>query len=452
MLDGVVDQYLATVTEREFDAPLLALLQAHSFTNVHQLHGAFEFGKDFIAQRCDDGQLRQYALQSKAGDITMSGWRDVRHQLFEARFNGLAHPDFDRDLPRAAVLVLTGRLVGGAAVEAQEYATQLGQATEPGFEVWDRETLRSMMTAHPGCGLAGGSPGDLLALLGAIDQGKSDHTSIELYSRRWTEIPLQRVAVEAAVVAHRLRTNRRSDLAAATALALLRAALCQPSAPQCRELAAVARRLHTTYAGGLLHRYRPAVDNPPDLVKLIDPGFVHVTYPVTCMTLAEAWGLLALAPHVDTDTAHRARTSVAALLKHQPGAAHPISDRWAISIIPAVLAAAAIDRPAVEAYLRSVVTWVADAYDNGVGLASTRATPADEVAMLLGPELEHIEVTKPATSYLATVLIDLAAAADIPDTYQYVVNELLAAGAVPTFITADETHAKWGAVNTAAAV
>ncbi|SCL36078.1 hypothetical protein GA0070624_5450 [Micromonospora rhizosphaerae] len=377
----------------------------------------------------------------------MSGWRDVRHQLFEARFNGLAHPDFDRDLPRAAVRVLTCRLVGGAAVEAQEYATQLGQSSGPGFEVWDRETLRSMMTAHPGCGLAGGSPGDLLALLGSIGQGKSDHTSIEQYSRRWTESPLQRVAVEAAVVAHRLRTNRRSDLAAITALALLRAALCQPSVPQCRELAAVARRLYATYAAGLLDRYQPAVDNPPDLVKLIDSGFVHVTYPVTCMTLAETWGLPALAPHVDPDITHRARASVAALLKHQPGAAHPISDRWAVSIIPAVLAAAAIDRAAVEAYLHSVVTWVADAYDNGIGLASTRATPADEVTMLLGPELEHIEVAKPATSYLATVLIDLAAAADVPDTYQYAVNELLAAGAAPTFITADEAQAKWGAVN-----
>ena len=93
MLDGVVDQYLTTVTEREFDAPLLALLRTAGFTNIHQLHGAFEFGKDFIAKRRDDGRVRQYTLQSKAGDLNLSAWRSVRSQIDEARLDEVFRPE-----------------------------------------------------------------------------------------------------------------------------------------------------------------------------------------------------------------------------------------------------------------------------------------------------------------------------------------------------------------------
>src|SRR5277367_2174768 len=50
VLRDVVAGFLDTVTEREFDAPLIALLAARGFRDVHFLHGAFEFGKDVIAK------------------------------------------------------------------------------------------------------------------------------------------------------------------------------------------------------------------------------------------------------------------------------------------------------------------------------------------------------------------------------------------------------------------
>jgi hypothetical protein len=50
MLRDVAAAFLNTVTEREFDAPLLALLGARGFHDVHFLHGGFEFGKDFVAK------------------------------------------------------------------------------------------------------------------------------------------------------------------------------------------------------------------------------------------------------------------------------------------------------------------------------------------------------------------------------------------------------------------
>ncbi len=47
LLRDVVAAFLDEVTEREIDAPPLALL---GFYDVHFLHGGFEFGQDFIAK------------------------------------------------------------------------------------------------------------------------------------------------------------------------------------------------------------------------------------------------------------------------------------------------------------------------------------------------------------------------------------------------------------------
>jgi hypothetical protein len=45
MLADAVDAYLDSVSERAFDEPLLALLRAQGFVDIHLVHGGFEFGK-----------------------------------------------------------------------------------------------------------------------------------------------------------------------------------------------------------------------------------------------------------------------------------------------------------------------------------------------------------------------------------------------------------------------
>ncbi|MBO4208998.1 hypothetical protein [Micromonospora echinofusca] len=330
-------------------------------------------------------------------------------------------------------------------MQAQDYNARVRRLGEPGFDLWDRDVLRPMLAATPACGLAAGSPGDLLALLGQIDQQKTDYQIVERYTRRWTGRPLRQVAIESAVVANRLRDSRRTDLAATVALAALRAAVCQPAEPGSAELARSVRLLHAAYATRLLDRYEDAASSSMDLVREIAPSFIHLTYPVFCLRLAEVWGLLGIAPDVDDVTAGRARRATTTLLKHQPGAAHPISDNWAASMIPAVLSLHAEDPSALDNYLRAVTRWVADAYDTGLGLAPVGASPTEEATHFLGPELEHIEIATSATSYAAAVLLDLAVAANLPETYEFILNELLAAGAKPTFTVADETRAQWGA-------
>jgi hypothetical protein len=51
LLDNAVAAFLDSATERAFDEPLLALLRAQGYSDVHLVHGAREFGKDVIARK-----------------------------------------------------------------------------------------------------------------------------------------------------------------------------------------------------------------------------------------------------------------------------------------------------------------------------------------------------------------------------------------------------------------
>ena len=117
MLRNVLEDYLSSIKERDFDFPLSSLLQGMGFYDIHFTHGAAEFGKDFIAKRVENDVEYQYAIQSKKGDIGQSLWRnEIRGQLEEAILSDYSHPQFNTSLPRKAILVTTGRLSGNARV------------------------------------------------------------------------------------------------------------------------------------------------------------------------------------------------------------------------------------------------------------------------------------------------------------------------------------------------
>jgi hypothetical protein len=490
VLRDVVAGFLDTVTEREFDAPLLALLAARGFTDVHFIHGGFEFGKDVIAKglKPPDGdtgtrnpatwRTHQYAIQSKAGDLNLAAWREIRAQIDEARLYGLAHPSFSRDLPRAAVLLTTGRLTGGAAVQAEDYRATERSEGRPDFEVWDRETLLDWLTISPEAGLAGTSDGPVLALAGAIDADQVTLADLERRGRAWlppvpdtlaaaTDPPgepaarQRRATIEAAVLGNRLRRSGRLDLAAYTALLLLRTTWCHTlssgtdAAAARSPAAAAAIRMFVGYAAELLDQAEPVAKDPRGLLNAVTPtAFAHVSYPVACARLAEILGLLGLladgaAPDVTATlrlNPDRIARTVQDLLEHQPGCAHPVSDAYAVSLIAPALLTALHAPDTARRYLTSTAVWVADRYDpdhGGIGLAATAADPATEVAYLLGAPYEHGPAPRPG-SYLATVITDLTAI--IPgcaDLYMDMVNEFLAAGADPWLLQADERRAQW---------
>ncbi len=173
MLNVVVEHYLDSLNEREFDAPFIALLRALGYFDIHFLHGAFEFGKDFIAKARVEGSETQFAFQTKSGDINRPAWDAARGQIDMLRTDALAHPSFDATLPRKAIFVTTGRLVGAAPAAAQNYRDHLAGMGEIAFTIWDKQDLVQSITTDPRILLASDAHGAFLMLIGQIDEGKA---------------------------------------------------------------------------------------------------------------------------------------------------------------------------------------------------------------------------------------------------------------------------------------
>jgi Restriction endonuclease len=446
MLDDVLDAYLASVSERDFDAPLMALLRAAGFFDIHHTHGAFEFGKDVIAKRVDDGQTIQYALQSKAGNLNLKEWREVRQQLDDIRYNGISHPSFDKDLSRKAVLVLTGKLTGGAPAAAQEYRSFLESRGEPTFALWDRADLMQRMLVSPEAGLVGWVDGPLMGILSRADT-LSD-VDIEVFSRAWVNGAFDRSALVAAILAERLAADR-PDMACFVALCLLRTAMYRSQAMlhkrgEARKRAAGERPLATRLFRAYAERFWSRC-----MAELLDPKALYlgsanneilsvVTYPVRCSRIMELLGLYALSLEVDNPRRAEIRDYLAAFITNHPGAAHPISNHWAVSIIPPALLLAESHRDQVAKWLEAIVVWVADRYTKGIGLARPRAGATAEVEVLLGGPFEHVAVRRSPQCLIATTVLDLLCLTGMDDLYHDALNDVLAVGIALPAVEAED--------------
>lgn len=457
MLRDVVASFLDSLTEREFDGPLLALLSAQGFTDIHLTHGGFEFGKDVIARKRDpDGYERQYAIQSKAGDINQRSWREVRPQLEECEYNTRSHPGYDGQLPRVAVLVTTGRLTGAAPVDAQEYRNQAASRGLADVEFWDRETLLDWICSEPSIGLSGAAEQDrLLAVVNKINSEALTEPELERYSRHWLSgggaIAPARVAIEAAVIANRLRATRRLDLAAATALFLLRAAWSVTSLPHggtdLPPLVESAVRLFRSYAEELLGQAERLIDDPKGLLAELFDAMAIVSYPAACIRLAEVIGLLALCcKGVDQGVQDRATAVVEKLLTQHPGTSRPPSDLFAASIIPPVIVVGRGEPSLAIGFTREVARWLLDRHDSekaGLGIASLDESDEIAVERLLGGSLSATELDIRRSSHLATVVMDLLIILEAKELYEGVRENLRALRVVPETTAADEALAAW---------
>lgn len=294
MLRDVVGTFLDTLTERDFDGPLLTLLAARGFTDVHFIHGQFEFGKDVVAKRTDPetGEVRQYVIQSKAGDIGQQEWRAVRPQLEECEYNTLGHPSFDASLPRVAVLVTTGRLKGSAPADATEYGKTVAVRGLAALEIWDRTDLVDWLCDDPTAGMAGETVqvGLLSMLTSVLDKGVTD-ARVEKYTRRWLppDGSATRAAVEAAILVNALTRTERLDLAMSVALQLVRAANQDPVAPA--GLSAAARRLVLALSSQVRGQFEPLLHDGLDVARHTLSQMAIFTYPVVCCRAAEAVAL-----------------------------------------------------------------------------------------------------------------------------------------------------------------
>lgn len=165
-----------------------------------------------------------------------------------------------------------------------------------------------------------------------------------------------------------------------------------------------------------------------------------MVYPVLCLKVLEFLGIALLA-EPDADQARSARflDCCKQILRNQPGVHHPISDRLAASLAPAVIALYHNGESELcRVFLRATAKWVIDQYERSeAGLAGPYSTPAEEVRIFLGAPFEAVELAPRRESLLAVVLADLAYYV-APTLYPDIVNDITAVGIFPTSLHADD--------------
>nr|WP_244630544.1 MULTISPECIES: hypothetical protein [unclassified Microbacterium] len=416
------------------------MLATRGFVDVHFIHGSYEFGKDVIAKRPDpNGVLQQYAIQAKAGDIGQPEWRAVRPQLDEAGYNTRSHPNFDKTLPRVAVLLTTGRLKGAAAVDAQEYAESAVARGLTRVEVWDKEMLTGWLVSDPAAAMLTLSDQvELQRILADARSGSLDEPQLEQYSRRWGSPGLAgAAAVECAVIVHVLREGARLDLAAAVALHFFRGLRTSTDGQAFERQKEAARALFLSLCSLLRDAIRPLLNDPADLVRIVAGPTAPVSYAVIAVRATE---LLALGALVTPDAAEQAgfEDIVFDLATRHPGASRPVSDQFAVSPIPITCVLHRRDPQAAAAYLRSIGRWLLDRSDpalNGLGLGTMDEAPLSVTSRLLAGALEATTLEPSRMSYVLTVLLDLCLAVGRRDLFAALYEDSRTLHLVPSTTT-----------------
>ena len=194
-------------------------------------------------------------------------------------------------------------------------------------------------------------------------------------------------------------------------------------------MADAARRLFVTYAEEIWAAAAEQGIEADGLAALNGSGGYYGTYRVMSLRLLEALSLLALA-----EESRREEITVwlTRFIEANPGASQPLSDRWAVSLIPSAIILTTLDRDKAAQYLAWVAAWVCDHYEaDGLGLAAADADPGVEIDYFFGGALEHVTQPRRMTSYLATVILDLAAALELSSLYENAYNDFQASDAAP---------------------
>ena len=449
MLRALIERYLDNLSdERAFDSTLVALLAGGGFFDIHFSHGPFEFGKDFVAKLVDEGVTYQYAIQSKLGDINLSQWRSVREQMLETVTSSLGGPTFDEALPRRSILVLTGRLKGGAQPDFNEFVTFAGslradRADTPalGPRVTRRDDVaggpeRLFNTAADAATygrffrlyadvidgsvkvndiekhfetrlMAAGSVGDRVATVGLEAHLLADAA----HSRGRVDVSLQSMLSTVRAVAHEIQSAGSGD-------ALLLALLATASA----DVGAAATRL--------ADHYMTAASDAGTLREVLSGMGLFITYPIACAQLMDALVLR----HFFADD-HSAPAALAKLVASEPGCAHPISDRYGVSVVWCTLVLCTNGYlEESRRLLRECAVWLVDRYWNdGAGLAACDASEQEELAQLLGGAFSGVETSGAPGSVLACALMDLACFLNDEDIYTGLRADILAADICPRY-------------------
>ncbi|OGO39421.1 MAG: hypothetical protein A2W35_13390 [Chloroflexi bacterium RBG_16_57_11] len=456
MLRSVLEDYLNCIKEREFDLPFLALLPALGYFDIHFTHGQVEFGKDFIAKKNEDGEVVQYSFQAKAGDINQADWRNtIMGQMLESLLVGVGHPNFSRDLPHKSVLLTTGRLLGNVGVEIQDINKNkiVDIYKKLPIIVWDKEDILNKLMIYGveevfrSAGSNYESYGNFYKLYGSILRDELSLTKVEKHFQHWLDESFSlddRIlgcGLESEIIASQCIRFGRVYEAIHVYLNFLRVVLnVLDNATMEQEqnrfnliYSQLMEKLIGLMENYIYHSHYEWVKNERNLAKIIRGPGVMFTYLVFSARLMEIAGFLYFAEK-ETGNKNQTLSILLDFVQNEPGCGRMPSDRYAISLVLPILALLDGDKSDdAKKLIRKAVVWLCDRYEEGSGLASVEARTFDEVATLFGYPFDFFELATTNDSFLATVLLDLAAFLRDREFYQDVVNDVKACKIFPVY-------------------
>ena len=461
MLANVLGAYLDSVKEREFDLPLNTLLRASGFYDIHFTHGNVEFGKDFIAKRDENGVTIQYSFQSKAGDISQSDWRgNIMQQTLESILLGLSHPSFDKNAPRQTVLVITGKMLGNAALGLQELNETIKQKYQQRpILVWDKETLIQLLETHGLGGVYQANAsgflkyGKFYQLYGKALEGDISQREIEDHSRQWLGDAIPRgkrllcSAIESNVFAAQCQAKGLVYEAITSHLTLIRTIMHQiymannhTEVEQLREIYSLEIANLKIILMQYLAEFKALWDESGNNLCSIIPGSNSIImYSIHCARIMEIVGILYF---LEVEKAERDTviSFLVSFISQEPGCAHIPSDYYAVSLVLPVLSLCSSGhRDIAEGFLQRSAVWLCDRYQSGFGLADISSDPYDEIATLFGYPFDFIKVWPRKNSFAASVICDLAAFVANAQLYINIVNDIKAVKIIPQYWQVPDT-------------
>jgi hypothetical protein len=461
MLANVLAAYLDSIKEREFDLPFATLLRASGFHDVHFTHGNVEFGKDFIAKRDENGITFQCSFQSKAGDVSQSDWRnDIMAQMLESLLSELSHPSFDKDAPHQTVLVITGKMLGNAALGLQDLNTTIEQTYHKRpILLWDRETLIPLLETHGLGGVYQANASGFLnysnfyQLYGKTLEGHISQREIEEHSRQWLDESIPRdkrllcSAIESSIFAAQCQVKGLIYEAISSYLTLIRTIMHQihtannqDEVDQLREVYSQAiynlKEVLKEYLADAKSLWDRAGNNLSSTISGLNN---IIMYSIHCARIMEVAGCLYFleAEQSERDTII---SFLASFISQEPGCANIPSDYYAISLVLPVLSLCSSGhRDIAEQLLHRSTVWLCDRYQDGFGLADISAEPYDEIATLFGYPFDFIRVQPRKGSFAASVICDLAAFVAEAELYANIINDIKATKIVPQYWQVPDT-------------
>ncbi|MBX3293814.1 MAG: restriction endonuclease [Acidobacteria bacterium] len=448
MLRNVLEDYLNSVKEREFYYPFLSLLHAMGFYDIHITDGGREFGKDFIAKRSENSITYQYVIQAKRGDIRQVDFRNnIMGQLLEAVVTrNLSHPQLDRTLPQKTLLMTTGELVDNAFILMNNFNDELEQRySRHRVEFWGKNNLIEFAQDY---GLAGVHRATAkgareiadfyLTYSKAIDGNLSDR-EIELYSRIWFDERLDvktrvfRASLEADIIATKQIEAHHIYEAITTYLALARFLINQSYDHYSDDLKTIYDELVFDEVLPLCRQFLEAFkkdweNSDCSLVHLCIASFPFpiVQYLIWCNRVIEIASLINLLSNDEGETNDMARFLLK-LIETEHGVGHVPGDRYGVSLVWACIA---LKRANKLDEVRNLITksaiWLCNQTEDRFGLPHFDACEDEEIRTLVGYPFDFIDVERNRSSFLATILTDLAAFLEDDKLYSDLVNDFSA--------------------------